>query len=107
MNSQEVWEVLGKIPVGSIIAWGIVVIAILNVINIGLTKLFGLFGFLHKRKDQEENTKKRLQRHDDMLANIDTTLQSINEAMRKSMRYDIVRECEAAIANNTEETPNG
>lgn len=100
MNSQEVWEVLGKIPIGTIIAWGVVIIAILGAINIGMTKLFGFFGFLHKRKEQEENTKKRLQRHDEMLANIDTTLQSINEAMRKSMRYDIVRECEAAIANN-------
>lgn len=100
MNSQEVWEVLGKIPIGTIIAWGVVIIAILGAINIGMTKLFGFFGFLQKRKEREENTKKRLQRHDEMLANIDTTLQSINEAMRKSMRYDIVRECEAAIANN-------
>ena len=100
MNTQEVWEVVSKIPVGVIFAWGAVLIAILSAINFGLTKLFGFFGFLHKRKEQEEKTKERLKRHDEMLENIDVSLRNISEAMRKSMRYDIVRECEAAIAEN-------
>lgn len=100
MNTQEVWEVLGKIPVGVIVAWGCVFAAIIAAATACLNKLFSLFSKVSGRKEQERKTQERLQRHDQMLKNIDVSLQNISEAMRKSMRYDIVRECEAAIADN-------
>lgn len=100
MNTQEVWEILGKIPVGAVVAWGAVFVAIIVALSTCLTKLFGLFGKYRKHKEEEAQTKERLQRHDQMLENIDVSLRNISEAMRKSMRYDIVRECEAAIAAN-------
>ena len=101
MTTQEVWEVLGKIPIGTIVAWGAVFVAIIAAISVAITKLFGIFTAYRNHKAHVESTQERLQRHDQMLENIDTSLKAINEAMKKSMRYDLVRGCEAAIAANS------
>ena len=101
MTTQDVWAVLGAIPIGTIIAWGAVFVAIIAAVSVAITKLFGIFTVYRNHKTNEENTKERLQRHDQMLENIDVSLKAINEAMKKSMRYDLVRGCEAAIAANS------
>ena len=101
MTTQEVWQVLGNIPIGTIVAWGIVILAIIAAVSAAITKLFGVFTKYRDHKAHVENTQERLQRHDQMLENIDESLKEIYEAMKKSMRYDVVRGCEAAIAANS------
>lgn len=97
MNQQQVWELLSKIPVGTIVAWGAVLVAIIAVICAAVIKIYKVSVMLHDRKTQEQSTQERLARHDQQLDNIDTSLKAIYSAMKKSIRHDIVLSCEAAI----------
>lgn len=97
MSQQQVWEILAKIPIGTIIAWGVVLVTVIGVICAAVIKIYKVSVMLHDRKTQEQNTQARLARHDQQLDRIDASLQAIYSAMKKSIRHDIVLSCEAAI----------
>ena len=97
MNQQQALDALSQIPVGTIIAWGAILISIIGVISTAVVKLYKVFTLHRDKKDKDQATQERLQKHDQQLANIDKSLKAIYSAMKKSIRHDLVLSCEAAI----------
>ena len=97
MNEQQAWDVLSQVPVGTVIAWGSVFIAIIGVVSTAVVKMYKIFTLHRDRKERDQATQERLERHDQQLDNIDASLKAIYVAMKKSIRHDLVLSCEAAI----------
>ena len=107
MDTQSVWEVLAHIPVGTLVSWGIVIIAIIGALVAGATKLFGVFTKYKDYKEKNEKQEELLQEHDKVLAEINDSLKHIKTSLEeqkevnfKQIRYSISHTCDEAIAAN-------
>ena len=105
MGTESVWEVLGQIPIGVLVAWLIVFGIIVGVIYAGVMKLFHLFVSLKKKKDEFEEIKEAIDRHDDQIEDIGKKIDNVihilekqNDDKRIEMRHSIVRAGEEALA---------
>lgn len=81
MDTQSVWNELSAIPVGTIVAWASVIIAIVSAIWIAIMKLFKVFTKYRNLKDENEKQTKLLQLHDESLEEIRQELVKINESI--------------------------
>lgn len=104
MTKQEVWDLLSHLTVGTVVAWIIVIAAIVTVIVLGCKRLYGWFQKYHTYTTEKEKTAKRLQRHDEILDDIVSRLEKLdqcynqtNRVLIQSIRHDIVVACLAAI----------
>ena len=107
MDTQSVWEVLAYIPIGTIVSWGIVIVAIIGALVAGATKLFGVFTKYKEYKEKNENLEETLKEHDktlneinDSLKKITTSLEEQKEVNFKQIRYSIAHACDDALAAN-------
>lgn len=116
MNTESVWETLGKIPIGVLITWIIVISIIGGVICGGVMKLYRLFSKFRKKKEEYDSLQNGICRHDERMDNIekkyDDRIDSLekkmdnvidilnkqNEEKRIEMRHSIVRAGEEALA---------
>ena len=108
MNKGDVIEYLSSIPVGTIIAWVLVVSMIVGAIILGLKKLYKIFEASHKYKDESDAMKKMVQNHEAQLGQISNQLTCIQNSLDrqdkvelKRMRHDIVQAGENALANDS------
>lgn len=106
MDSNSVWEFLSSIPIGTIIAWIIVIFTIIALICTGTIKLYQVFAKYTKLKDENEEQKKLLKKHDEVLNEVNDSLKKINlsleeqkEVNLKQIRYAIVHTCDDAISD--------
>lgn len=106
MDTKSVWEVLAGIPVGTIVAWVSVIAAIIVGICTGTIKLYRLFTKYKNVKDENEEQKKIIQQHDELLARIHTSLKEIKSSLceqkevnMKQIRHTIFCECDEAISS--------
>ena len=111
MDTKSVWELLSEIPVGTIVAWVLVIAAIGGAICTGIIKLYKLFTKYRKIKDENKEIKETVQRHDEQfdsikqemqsfnskLDNVINTLNAQNEQSLVELRHSIVRAAEEAI----------
>ena len=107
MDTQSVWEVLAHIPVGTIVSWGIVIVAIIGALVVGTTKLFDAFTKYKDYKEKNEKQEELLQEHDRVLVEINDSLKTIKTSLEeqkevnfKQIRYSISHTCDEAIAAN-------
>ena len=104
MDTNSVWSTLADIKIGTLIAWAIVIIAILTVIIKGITKLYEVFAKYKKLKEDNERQSELLRAHDETLAQINVSLRHINECLEeqkgvnlKQIRHTIVDTCYEAL----------
>jgi len=107
VDTQSVWEVLAHIPVGTIVSWGIVIVAIIGALVVGTTKLFDAFTKYKDYKEKNEKQEELLQEHDRVLVEINDSLKTIKTSLEeqkevnfKQIRYSISHTCDEAIAAN-------
>jgi len=105
MDTASIWAMLSDIKVGSLIAWGIVIIAIITAIVKGVMKLYTFFTKYKNLKEENEKQSELLKGHDETLKKINECLEKMNkrldeqsEVNLKQIRHTIVYTCYDAIA---------
>lgn len=105
MDSNSVIALLSNISIGTVIAWISVICAIIAAICVGTIRLYKVFEKYKKIKDENESIKTIIQKHDETLAKINTSLAEIKKSLddqktvnKKQTRYNIVRICDEALA---------
>lgn len=106
MDQNDVIEYISSIPVGTVVAWIMVIAAIIGAICVAVVKLYKVFESYHKTKDENDALRKMVQSHDDCLTKILEKLDDIQEDMKKreasdfkKLRHSIVRAGEEAVTN--------
>lgn len=111
MDTKSVWELLSEIPIGTIVAWIIVLVTIISAICAGTIKLYKLFTKYREIKDENKEVKETVKKHDeqfetirqemqlfnDKIDNVINTLNAQNEQSLIELRHSIVRASEEAI----------
>lgn len=107
MDTKSIWELLAGIPVGTIVAWIVVICAIIAALCTAAIKLYKLFTKYNKIKDENEKQRTLLNKHDDTLKEIKDSLREIKfsleeqrEVNLKQIRYQIVHTCDDALSLN-------
>lgn len=104
MDTQSIWDLLSSIPIGTIVAWIVVICAIITTLCTGAIKLYKIFTKYKEMKDKEYKQEKIIENHDKTLCDIDSTLQEIKKSLDeqkevnlKQIRHTIVHTCEDAL----------
>jgi len=104
MDAGSAWEELANINVGTVIAWGIVIVSIIAVVIKGITKLYEIFSKYKQLKEDNEKQSELLKAHDETLKQINDSLKHINkrldeqnEVNLKQIRHTIVNSCYEAL----------
>lgn len=103
-DTQSVWEFLSGIPIGTIVAWIIVICAIISALCAGTIKLYKIFTKYKEAKDKDEKQQKVIESHDETLKEIEKSLIAIQKSLAeqkevnlKQIRHTIVHTCEDAL----------
>lgn len=104
MDTKSVWDLLSSIPIGTIVAWVLVILAIITALCTGTIKLYEIFTKYEEAKDKEQKQEKIIESHDKTLRDIDGTLKEIKKSLDeqkevnlKQIRHTIVHTCEDAL----------
>lgn len=98
MTKQEVWELLANLKVGTVVAWILVLAAIITVVVVGIRKLFKLFRDYSAYKEGKEATEARLKGHDETLDKIVHSNEMQTKLLVQVVRSNIIVICQNAIA---------
>ena len=104
MDTKSVWVTLSNIPVGTIIAWIMVIVSITLIVSKIVKALFKTFSKYKEEKDDYSEQKQVLKKHGEVLSQIDESLKqihvSINEQKEvnyKQTKSSIVEICTSSI----------
>ena len=104
MDTQSVWNLLAAIPAGKIVAWGIVICAIITAIVTGVVKLYKLFTKYKEMQDKEKKQNEKIEEFDKTLKSVNDSLREINDSLKiqkdvdlKLIRHFIVEKCISAL----------
>lgn len=104
MNTNEVWNVLSNLKIGTVVAWISVICAIIAAICTAAIKLYNIFEKYKKSKDKIAKQAEVIAQHNEAFAEIRAQLQNISEALNeqkevnlKQVRHTIVHTCEDAL----------
>lgn len=104
MDTQSIWDLLSSIPIGTIVAWIVVIYAIITVLCTGAIRLYKVFTKYKEMKDKDLKQTEVIINHDNTLREIEKSLQSINKSLEeqkevnlKQIRHTIVHTCEEAL----------
>lgn len=105
METSDVIRTLSSIPIGTIIAWGTVIVGIITAIITVTIKLYKIFDKTHKMKEENLEFRQMVKKHEEQLRLINEKLSSIQENLSKrdeidlkNMRYQIVRAGEEYVS---------
>lgn len=104
MDTKPVWELLSSIPIGTLIAWIVVIVAIITALCTGTIKLYKAFTKYKEIKDKEQKQEETIANHESTLKEIDDVLKDIKKSLDeqkevnlKQVRHTIVHTCEDAL----------
>lgn len=104
METQQVWDSLSNLTIGTIVAWTTVIIAIISTICFGTIKLYKIFIQYKRFKDKEDSQNQIIEHHEQTLKEIEMSLRSIQKSLSeqkevnlKQIRHTIVHTCEDAL----------
>lgn len=104
MNTNEVWDILSNLSIGTVVAWISVICAIIAAICTAAIKLYNIFEKYKKSKDKTAKQEEVIAQHNEAFAEIRAQLKSISEALNeqkevnlKQVRHTIVHTCEDAL----------
>lgn len=105
METSDVIRTLSSIPIGTIIAWGAVIVGIITAIITVTIKLYKIFDKTHKMKEENLEFRQMVKKHEEQLGLINEKLSFIQENLSKrdeidlkNMRYQIVRAGEEYVS---------
>lgn len=105
MDTKSVWNLLSGIPIGTIVAWIIVIGVIIGTLCTGTIKLYKVFTKYKSLKDRNEEQTKQIEGHDEVLKQVKDSLKDIKKSLDeqkevnlKQVRYNIVHACDDAIS---------
>lgn len=108
MDKKEVIDYICAIPVGTIIAWVIVVLLIINCMIAISMRFYKIFEFSQKYKKEKDTLKDKIDIHDKQLSRIMKQLCGIENILKdqnimefKRMRHEIVQAGEDAISKGS------
>lgn len=104
MDTQSIWDLLSSIPIGTVVAWIVVICAIISALCAGTIKLYKAFEKYKEVKDKNEKQEKIIEVHEKTiekigkaLAEIKKSLDEQKEVNLKQIRHTIVHTCEDAL----------
>jgi uncharacterized protein YsxB (DUF464 family) len=104
MDTKSVWDLLSGIPVGTIVAWIVVICAIIAALCTGTIKLYKIFTKYKEMKDKDKKQTEIIENHEKILSEIDKSLKTMNKSLDeqkdvnlKQIRHTIVHTCEDAL----------
>lgn len=104
MDTQSIWDLLSSIPIGTLVAWVVVICAIISALCAGTIKLYKAFEKYKEVKDKNEKQEKIIEVHEKTieeigkaLAEIKKSLDEQKEVNLKQIRHTIVHTCEDAL----------
>lgn len=104
MDTQSIWDLLSSIPVGTLVAWIIVILAIISALCTVTIRLYKIFEKYKEVKDKNEKQEKLINGHEKTLEEIEKSLGEIKKSLDeqkevnlKQIRHTIVHTCEDAI----------
>ena len=104
LETKEIWSFLSGIPIGTVIAWIIVISTIASTLCAGTIKLYKLFIKYKEAQDKDEKQQKIIDSHDDTLKEICKCLEDIKASLEeqkdvnlKQLRHTIVHTCEDSL----------
>ena len=106
MDTQSVWEVLAQIPIGTIVAWVIVIVAIITALCTGILKTYKAFSKYRELKEENERYQHLVEQNSQMLQEINEKFDKMNkefESQRKinykQVRFEIIHTCDEALSS--------
>lgn len=104
MDTKSVWDLLSSIPIGTIVAWIVVICAIITALCTGTIKLYKIFTKYKEMKDKDKKQTEVIENHEKILCEIDKSLKTMNKSLDeqkevnlKQIRHTIVHTCEDAL----------
>lgn len=104
MDEKQIWDSLSNISVGTVVAWIIVICAIISVLCAATIKLYKIFTKYRNIKDDKEKMDTIVQEHDKVLNKIEHSLKAIEKSIDeqkdvtlKQLRHTLVHTCEDAL----------
>lgn len=79
MDTNSIWELLSSISIGTVVAWIMVICVIIGVICTGTIKLYKVFSKYKSVKDENENLKHNVEKHEEQLNRLEEQLESMNQ----------------------------
>lgn len=103
-TTDAVWQLLGNIPVGTIVVWITVAAAIIGAICGATIKLYKVFLKYQNVKNENKKQAETIAQHEEMLQKISESLVKIENSLEqqkevnlKQIRYSIVHTCDEAL----------
>jgi DNA-binding transcriptional regulator YhcF (GntR family) len=104
MDTKSVWDLLSGISIGTIVAWVIVIVAIVTCLCTGTVKLYKAFAKYREVKDTNEKYKNTINRTSEKLDEVCETIDKLYSEFEqqrlinyKKTRYSIVKTCDEAL----------
>ena len=104
MNTSSVWQLLADIKIGTLIAWCLVIIAIIASVIKGVKSVYTFICKYNELKGINERQSKMLEEHKRLIETINTNLLKIGKSLdeqkdinMKYVRHIIVEACHEAI----------
>lgn len=104
MDTTPIWEVLSKITIGQLVAFGIVAITIITAIIKAIKYVYEFISKYKEQRETNENQTKILKEHEEMFRKINENLEKITNALGKQeeinfkyLRHLLVDMCYEAI----------
>lgn len=104
MDTQSIWDLLSSIPIGTVVAWVIVICAIISALCAGTIKLYKAFEKYKEVKDKNKKQEKIIEVHEKTIEEIGKALMEIKKSLDeqkevnlKQIRHTIVHTCEDAL----------
>lgn len=104
MDTQSIWDLLSSIPIGTVVAWVVVICAIISALCAGTIKLYKVFEKYKEVKDKNEKQEKIIEVHEKTIEEIGKALTEIKKSLDeqkevnlKQIRHTIVHTCEDAL----------
>lgn len=104
MDTQSIWDLLSSIPIGTVVAWVVVICTIISALCAGTIKLYKAFEKYKEVKDKNEKQEKIIEVHEKTIEEIGKALTEIKKSLDeqkevnlKQIRHTIVHTCEDAL----------
>ena len=104
MDTKSVWDLLSSIPIGTIVAWIVVICAIITALCTGTIKFYKIFTKYKEMKDKDKKQTEVIENHEKILCEIDKSLKTMNKSLDeqkevnlKQIRHTIIHTCEDAL----------
>lgn len=98
METASIWELLFSVPIGTVVAWIVVICTIATALSMAIVKLYKLFAKYKKVKDDTEAQNEWIKEVKESLSYIKDSLEEQKEVNLKQIRYTIIHICDDALA---------